>query len=42
MLLWDSHCSDEEQQSVGVTAEINSPERADPADTKGHKANNVI
>lgn len=42
MLLWDSHCSDEEQQSVGVTAEINSPERVDPADTKGHKANNVI
>lgn len=42
MLLWDSHCSGEEQQSVGVTVEINNPERADPADTKRHKANNVI
>lgn len=41
-LLWDSHCSDEKQQSVGVIVEINSPERADLADTKGHKANNVI
>lgn len=41
-LLWNSHCSGEEQQSVGVTVEINSPERADSEDTKGHKVNNVI
>lgn len=42
MLLWYSHCFDEKQQSAGVTVEINSPETAGPADTKGHKANNVI
>lgn len=41
-LPWDSHCSDEKQQSAGVTVEINSPETAGPADTKGHKANDVI